>query len=94
MNAVFDDNENANLSQFFHILDSVAMVRGSALTKEGKNDITSYACCMNADKGIYYYKTYENNQLTAVDRHRGNLNLDKLATFELVRTQQINYVNI
>lgn len=93
MNSVSEDNEKANLSQFFHILDSVAMVRGSALTKEGKNDITSYACCMNADKGMYYYKTYDNNQLTAVDMHKEDLDSDKLVTFELVRTQQINYVN-
>lgn len=93
MNAVSEDNENANLSQFFHILDSVAMVRGSALTQEGANDITSYACCMNAEKGMYYYKMYENNQLTAVNMYNEDLDSDELVTFELVQTQQINYLN-
>ncbi|WP_414839765.1 choloylglycine hydrolase [Carnobacterium sp. TMP28] len=93
MNAISEDNENANLSQFFHILDSVAMVRGSSLTKEGKNDITSYACCVNTEKGIYYYKTYENNQLTAIHMHNENLDSDELITVELIKTQQINHVN-
>lgn len=92
-NSVSEDNESSNLSQFFHVLDSVAMIRGSALTKEGKNDTTSYSCCINTNKGIYYYKTYENNQLTAIDMHKENLESDGLVTFELVKGQQINYGN-
>ena len=58
--------EEACVSQVFHILDSVAMVRGSVITPEGKEDITTYSCCINATEGSYFYKTYENNQLTKV----------------------------
>ncbi len=41
------------------------MVRGSVITPEGKYDITTYACCFSAETGTYYYKTYDNNRLTA-----------------------------
>lgn len=46
-------------------------------------DITTYSCCINASKGIYYYKTYENNQLTAVDMHREELESDKVKSYAL-----------
>lgn len=39
----------------------------------GKYEITIYTSCVNADKGIYYYTTYENHQIQAVDMHRENL---------------------
>ena len=30
----------------------------------GEYERTVYSCCINADEGIYYYKTYSNNQIT------------------------------
>lgn len=92
-NSVSEENESASISQFFHVLDSGAMVRGTALTQKGEKYITSYACCINTDKGIYYYKTYENNQLTAINMHNENLESDELIAFELIHKQQINYIN-
>ena len=58
--------DSGRVAQFFHLLDAVAMVRGSVITPEGKYDITTYACCFSAETGTYYYKTYDNNRLTAV----------------------------
>ena len=56
------------ISQFFHILDGVAMVRGAVDTeKGGKYDITSYSSCADLEKGIYYYKTYENSRISAAE---------------------------
>ncbi|MDO5715558.1 MAG: choloylglycine hydrolase [Tissierellia bacterium] len=49
--------------EIFHILDSVKMLRGSVKTPEGKWDITTYTVCINATKGIYLFKTYENPQI-------------------------------
>lgn len=54
---------------------------------------TVYSSCCNTDKGIYYYTTYENSQITAVDMHRENLNGDTLISYELIKRQQINYQN-
>lgn len=92
-NAPDDDNEDANVTQVFHILDSVSMLKGSTLTQDRKNDMTLYSCCINADKGIFYYKTYGNNQINAICLDRVNLDSDSLYTYDLNKTQNINYQN-
>ncbi|EGF34343.1 linear amide C-N hydrolase [Lactobacillus helveticus] len=33
----------------------------------GKFEYTMYSDCMNLDKGILYFTTYDNNQIDAVD---------------------------
>ena len=66
----------------------------TVLTDDGKNDITLYSCCINADKGIYYYKTYTNNQINAVSMNGVDLdNADNLYVYDLDKQQNINYVN-
>lgn len=57
------------VAQFFHLLGSVEMVRGGVLTKEGRCCITRYACCIDADAGMYYLKTYQNSRITAYPVH-------------------------
>lgn len=93
LNSISDDSEASSVSRFFHLLDAVAMPDGIVQTKDGPYEFTSYSCCINADRGIFYYKTYTNNQLTAVDMHRENLDGDALREFPLVREQQIAYAN-
>lgn len=93
LNSVCDDDEESSVTQFFHILDSVAMTRGSVITKENNYDITTYSSCINTTKGIYYYKTYNNNQITAIKLNNVNMNDDKLSIYELIEKQQIKYIN-
>ena len=93
LNSVCEEDEQSSIAQFFHLLDSVSMVRGSVVTKENSYDLTLYSCCINADKGIYYYKTYSNNQLSAVCMGRENLNGCKIKKFPLRTTQQIAWMN-
>lgn len=93
LNSVCDVSEESSVSQFFHILDSVAMVKGSNITKDNKYDTTVYSCCINTTKAIFYYKTYENNQITAVKMNENNINSKELVIYELERKQQINYFN-
>ena len=64
LNSKSDDSENASVSQFFHILGSVDQQRGLCEVTEGKYEITLYTSCCNCDKGIYYYTTYDNSQIT------------------------------
>lgn len=92
-NAVSEKDESASVSQYFHMLDSVSMVRGSVITPEGKCDITTYASCINANRGLFYYKTYHNNQISVVDMYKENIDGDKLVKFQLENKQQFNYMN-
>ena len=34
------------------------------------NEVTLFTACCNADRGIYYYTTYDNHQISAVDMRR------------------------
>ena len=92
-NSNHPDNEMENVAQFFHVLDSVSMLKGSTLTDSGKNDITIYSCCINVDQGIFYYKTYDNNQITAIRLHSVDLDGDKLVAFPLRKEQAVLYEN-
>lgn len=91
-NSVSNNSEYGNISQFFHILDSVAQQRGCVNIND-HYEITYYSSCCNTSKGIYYYKTYDNSQLSAVDMHRVNLNSNNLIMYPLVLTQQIHRIN-
>ena len=92
-NSVSDDTEDSAVSQFFHILGSVEQQRGCCDLGDGKYEITIYSSCCNMDKGIYYYKTYDNSQISAVYMHHENLDGSNLVSYPLVTKQQINSIN-
>ena len=72
-NSVSGESEMESLTQFFHILGSVEQMRGRGKVVNGKYRHTIYTSCCNVDKGIYYYTSYENNQITGIDMHKENL---------------------
>jgi len=92
-NALSGDGEAESVSQFFHILGSVEQQRGCVHMGEGKYEITIYSSCCNTDKGIYYYVTYDNRQINAVDMRRCDLNGAALISYPLCREQQIRFQN-
>lgn len=93
LNSVSGKGEADSVTRFFHVLDAVSMPDGAVTTADGRYEKTSYSVCVNADAGVLYYKTYENNQLTAIDMHRENLNGKTLIEYELLREQQIRRGN-
>lgn len=93
MHSLSGDSEMESVSQFFHILGSVDQQRGCCEVAEGEYEITLYTSCCNADKGIYYYTTYNNHQITAVDMHRENLDDKTLARYPLIQTENIRFQN-
>lgn len=88
LNSISDGSEAASVSQFFHILNSVAQQKGCVHTANGY-EMTVYSSCCNTDKGIYYYTTYENRQITGVDMYKEDLNSCSLIIYPLLREQQI-----
>ena len=93
MNSVSNEGENESVSQFFHILNSVDQQRGCCQLDNGKYEITIYTSCCNATKGIYYYTTYNNHQITAINMHKENLDGDSLIRYPLIKDEHINYQN-
>ena len=82
-------DENTSVSQFFHILGSVEQQKGCCDVGNGKFEFTIYSSCCNVDRGIYYYKTYDNSQITAVDMHKEDLDSAALKSYKLIEEQQI-----
>ena len=77
------ESEKENVSHFFHILGGVAMPKGCVRTKSGEYEYTRYSSCCNAHKGIYYYTTYDNSSITAVDMHSCDLDGSEIYKFSL-----------
>lgn len=93
LNSISGEAESESVSQFFHILRSVEQQRGCVQVPDGSYELTIYSCCCNTDKGIYYYTTYENSQITGVDMYREDLNGHALVIYPLVQGQQIRMQN-
>lgn len=93
LNSVSRSSEYESISQFFHILRSVEQQKGLCDVGDEKYEYTIYSSCCNLEKGIYYYRTYDNSQITAVDMNKENLEKDSLIVYPMVETQQINYAN-
>ena len=93
LNSVSGTSESESVSQFFHILGAVSQTKGSCDLGDQKYEITIYSSCCNTDKGIYYYTTYENRQITAVNMYRENLDGELLFRYPLILGQQIRQQN-
>ncbi|MBE6977219.1 MAG: choloylglycine hydrolase family protein [Ruminococcaceae bacterium] len=81
-NSKSDGPEEAHVRQFFHLLNAVAMPRGAVEMDDGL-EVTLYSCCCNTDKGIYYYTTYENSRISAINMHHENLAAEGLITYPM-----------
>ena len=93
MHAVSGDGEADSVGQFFHILGSVEQQRGCCEVSDGKYEITIYTSCMNASRGIYYYTTYQNHQIMAVDMHREDLDGEGLVCYPMRDEETFVYQN-
>lgn len=98
LNSVSGDDEASSVQQFFDILDSVAQTKGCCYLGQNQYDepnyeYTLYSSCCNMDKGIYYYKTHENSNVTAVDMHHENLEANQLIIYNLDRNWQVRLMN-
>ena len=90
-NSVNGESEQESVSQFFHILTSVEQQKGCVQLENKEYEYTVYSSCCNADKGIYYYRTYENSELTAVDMHKEDLDGEKVVAYPMRREWNIKW---
>lgn len=93
LNSISPEGEKESVSQFFHILNSVDQQRGCCNLGDDKYEITIYTSCCNTNKGIYYYTTYDNHQITAVDMNKENLDSSELVRYPLIKEEQIRLQN-
>lgn len=85
--------EGKEVTAFFHLLDSVAMPRGSVRVRGNRDEITQYSCCCDMETGCYFYTTYDNRRIQAVNLWRGNLDGVQIEKYSLLKQQDIFYKN-
>ena len=91
-NAEEGADEQENINHFFHLLGSVEMPKGSVELENGALEYTIYTSCCDADRGIYYYSTYENRSINGVDMYREDLEGSNPISY-LLRRQRIEIQN-
>lgn len=64
--------ETESVSQFFHILSSVAMPKGCVKMENGNYEYTRYSSCCNTDTLTFYYTTYHNSRIRSISLHSHN----------------------
>ena len=92
LNSPVISQECESVNQVFHILKSVEMPLGSVKNEDGY-EITQYTSCYNLDKGIYYYTTYNNSQICAIDLRCENLDAREYISYTMSYESDIKYVN-
>ncbi len=92
-NSISGVSEPESVNQFFHILGAVEQQRGCCEVAPGAYEITIYSACCNTNRGIYYYTTYHNHQIHAIDMHREDLNAEQLVRYPLIKGEQIHQLN-
>lgn len=93
-NSYSDSDEASSVGQFFHILGSVEQQNGCTfITDPDLYEYTIYTSCYSTSKGILYYRTYHNSQITAVDLNREDLDSTELINYLLINEEQFNFIN-
>lgn len=91
-NSVYSDKEEDIVNHFFHTLYAVFQQKGCVQIGD-KYEITRYSSCCNADRGIYYYTTYNNSNIHAVDMYSEDLETEKLIEYALIKNSKITVQN-
>jgi choloylglycine hydrolase len=87
------NNEIEGVTGVFHILSNCAVPKGSVLMIEGNVHNTIYTSAMCSESGTYYYNTYENHQISAVNLFNEDLDATSIKAFPTTTTQAINNMN-
>jgi choloylglycine hydrolase len=94
--AVFTKNHTAGeqeVSKFFHIMDTLGVPLGCALTENGEPIRTVYTSCADADDHTYYFTTYECRRIRAVRLSESAMKSDLLTVFPIDKDEDISYLN-
>lgn len=93
LNSVCPDTEEKNISQFFHLLGSVSQTMGSDQVRKGDYEVTQYTCGANTKTLRFYYTTYFNPSLCAVDLLKEDLNAGSVQAIPVIRDLQVTVQN-
>jgi choloylglycine hydrolase len=86
------DEKAGDVYQLFHILSSVSQIDGAVRTADGY-ERTEYSAVMDPNSATYYYRTYENSEISAVKLCNEDQEESILKSFPLKKSYEITYQN-
>ena len=92
INSVRPKNDIDSISQMFHILGAVEQQEGNVKIGN-KFERTQYTSCSDMDNCIYYYTTYSNHQISAINMFKENIDGNNLISFKMIFDEKIAYLN-
>lgn len=73
--------EKANVAKFFNILKSVAMIKGSVVNDQGKDEYTVYTACYSSGSKTYYCNFEDDFELKTYQLDDKTMNSTGLITY-------------
>ena len=55
-----------SVSHFFAIMSQVSVPKGCMILENGDCEYTRYTSCMDLEKGVYYYKAYDSDNIKSI----------------------------
>ena len=91
-NSLCEESKEDSVTQFFHILSSVSMPKGSVRLSKGELEHTLVSTCASED-GKYYFKTYKNSRISVLDIKKEHLDSSVLKIYPLSFRQDFLVLN-
>ena len=63
----YSNNQSEAIIACFHIMESVSIPKGVVITNRQTNDYTQYTAFIDLTTSQYFFKTYDNSQIIAVE---------------------------
>lgn len=82
-NAPTSNSEEENVNNYFHILHAVEQQKGLDQVGLDSFEYTIYSDGVNLEKGLFYYTTYNNRQITKVDLNKVDLDAKDLIQYPI-----------
>lgn len=89
LNAPECGTETDRVSQFFRMMESVSQPKGACRLSSGEYETTIYTSCCSANGPTYYYTTYGNHRITAVELKEELREGTELIRYPLISGEQI-----
>lgn len=80
-------------SHLFHILDAVSPIKGTVRSGNSRFQYTLYSSGIDLSNKVFYFKTYNNNQIQAVDLLKHDLDGQSFVQYPIPASQNIKYLN-
>lgn len=91
-NSLCGESEEESVTQFFHILSSVSMPKGSVRLSKGELEHTLVSTCAS-EGGKYFFRSYQNSRISFLDIKKEHLDSSVLKIYPISFRQDFLVLN-